>query len=281
MKTSLFSTLLLAAAVAIPPLASLHAAANASDYANDPTYTTTSYGGLNGGTGFGVNMISTNGTGTTSSFIGNAANNGDGGSGGGINTGGKSFALSALGDGSQIRDTRPFTAGGPNASTALALGQVFSLGFDNGANSGSVGFNLLDATGTSEFTFEYGGGGSYSYRTGTGLQASTGVPFTLNGLNVSFALGAGNAFALTVTPLGGTATTVNGTLSVGATISQFQMFNNDAADGDGGNLHNYDLYFNSPTITTAPEPGTWVATLLGAVLLGGLGRRAVVTPRGF
>ena len=208
MKISQYYTLPVVVAVSILPLASLHAANNASDNANNSTYTATSYGGLNGGTGFGVNTITTNGVGITNAFIGSAANNGDGGSGGGINTNGRSFALTSGATG-RIQDTRSFTAGGPNASTSLAAGQVFSLGFDNGPVNGPVGLNLLDTTGTSQFTFEYAGGGNYSYGIGSGAQISTGVAFTLNGLNVSFALGAGNAFALTITPLSGTTTTIN------------------------------------------------------------------------
>ena len=271
MKPFLFFPFLAATAVLILPSATLHAAANASDNANNSTYTSTTYGGLNGGTGFGVNTITTNGTGMTNSFIGSAANNGDGGSGGGINTNGRSFAISS-GAGGRIQDTRSFTAGGPNASTALAAGQVFSLGFDNGPINGPVGLNLLDAAGASQFTFEYAGGGTYSYSIGSGAQISTGVAFTLNGLNVSFALNTGTAFVLTVTPLGGTATTINGSLATGATISQFQMFSNDAADGDGGHVPNYDLYFNSLAVNTVPEPGSWLAALVGIGLVAGVRR---------
>ncbi len=270
MKKSLLTSLIAATAASVLPLASLHAAANATDNANDPAYSG-GFDGVNGGTGFGTNTLSNNGTGGFGSFIGSATGNGNGGSGGTIDTNGKSFGLFAN-SGALIQDTRSFTAGGPNGNTALAVGQTFSLSLDNGfINTGStVGFNLLNTAGTSQFTFQFlGGNADYTYSIGTGAQTDTGVGYTDAGLSIAFAKGAGNAFTLTITPQAtGVATTITGALAAGATISQFQVFNNNAAGTNTG--PNYDLFFNSPTVV--PEPGSWAASLAGIGLLVGVQR---------
>jgi hypothetical protein len=58
------------------------------------------------------------------------------------------------------------------------------------------------------------------------------------------------------------------------------MFSNDAADGDGGHVPNYDRYFNSFVVTTVPEPSTWAMLGVGAVGVGvvALRRRVGRTP---
>ncbi len=251
-----------AAAAALLPISSLHAAALATDTAGNYNGT---YAGLNSGTGFGAYTVTSNNTGNTGAFLGDSTKNGSGTSGGINDASGTSFALYANSGGQELVN-RSFTADA-SGSSLLAAGQTFSLGFDNGlVNTGStVGINLFNANNVALFTFEFVGGGNfYSYDTGTGTQTNTTVGFTDGGLNLSFAQGAGNAFTFTVTPVGGTATTINGTLASSA-ISQFQVFDNNAGSGP-----QFDTFFNAPTVV--PEPSTWFISLAGLGLLGAVRR---------
>ncbi len=243
------------------PVASLYAAADAADNANNYG---TDYNNQNLGTGFGSVYVLTNSSNNSSNggtFIGNSTANG-GGSSGGINTNNKAFGLYANG-GALTQVTRAFGAGGSNNSAALASGQVFSLALDNGyINSGSViGINLLNASGTAQVTFQFtGGNADYFYRVGTGTLLDTGIPYTTGGLTLGLAEGNNDAFNLVVTS-GSTTATLSGT--AGSDISQFQVFNNNAGSGA-----NYDLYFNSPMISDVPELSAWAMMPLFLGLLG-------------
>ena len=258
-KVSLF----VAAASLALPLSSVHAAANASDNAGNYT-AGGGYAGLNDGTGFGAYTVS-GASSTAGTFLGDST--GNAGGSGGINTNGSAFGVYAN-SGSQLLVNRSFVADAAG-QTFLAVGQSFSLSFDNGyvTNGSTVGFNLLAADGTDRFTFQFlGGTNDYTINTGSGSTAvDTGVGFTGSGLSLVFTQLAGNAFTVAITPSGATTTTLTGTLAA-SNISQFQVFNNNAGTGS-----NYDVFFNNPTVV--PEPGTVAVVLAGAVGLWMVTRR--------
>ena len=257
MKSFAFASAAILAAFALSPV-SLHAAANASDNAaNYPQ--AGGYAGLNNGTGFGsAYIVNTNGASTNNAgtFLGTSGANGNGGAGN-IDTGGQSFGLYAN-SGATTLINRSFAVGGPSGNAFLAAGQTFTLRIDNGFvdTGSSVGFNLLNSTGTSRFTFQFvGGNNAYTYNT-AGTDVSTGVGFTADGLTISYTQNAGTGFTLAVTPFGGTTTTIASNVPV-ADIAQFQVFNANAGSGTSNNA-----YFNSPTVV--PEPTTMVLMAAGA-----------------
>lgn len=262
MKSSFLTSLALGVLISTPAV-SVFAAAAASDSA--ATYTN-DYNGGNNGTGFGVFGLTTTGP-TAGTFVGDSTANGTGG-GAGINTTGKSFGVYAANGttpASSAVISRSFTAGGPNGTTILGSGQTFSLSLDNGfvnnttGNVGNVGFNLLNAGGTTRFSFSFtGGAADYFFYNGT-TNIDTGVAYTQNGLAVSFAQGVGTAFTLKITPAGGATTTINSTLAATGDVSQFQVFSTNNGSGS-----NYDLYFNSPTVTV-PEPTTAVTVAMAGL----------------
>lgn len=252
--------LTLASAVLIPCLgqgAATFADDNASDAAyNGPGFWQT---GDNGGNLFGPWTLSASGT--AGHFIGNSALNGSGASGN-INVAGESFGMYANAGGLS-EAVRGFTVGGPNTSNVLGVGQIFVLRMDTGfIDSGStVGFGLQNSSGTNRFEV-YFKGGSANYFVNNGTEQATSVPFTADGLDISFRQDASNGYELKI---GATTYTQAdfGVLS-GSDISRFRLFNAGAGAGSSK-----DAFFNS--FAVVPEPSR--------VLLIGLGATALVFRR--
>lgn len=132
----------------------------AQDNAGDPLYTGGgNYNGLNGGTGFQPWIVSPTGNGSTNgAFIGDATQNAGGAQGvNGVNinsSGAKSFALYAN-DFYNGLATRPLI-------NTLAVGQTFSLDFDNGYvdNGAIAGFEFGNAGANNGFVLSFQGGTS-------------------------------------------------------------------------------------------------------------------------
>jgi hypothetical protein len=260
---------LVAAAAIITWATPGHASNAASDNAADPAYIGGTIDGQNGGTGFSNWVqVAQNGPGGSGSFIGDATQNGNIPSGGGINVGGKSWGLYGNGGNTEVL-YRDFTGG------SLSLGQSFSIGMDNGyIDSGNVaGFILRNGVDTSnknngqrfEFLFIGGNADYYIATNSTSPLIDTGVGYTDGGLLLNFTLTGADTFSLSITGLtSGANTTITGALggTSGSGIDSVALYNQNAGSGN-----HYDVYFDQMAITV-PEPAT--AALVAAGLLGAM-----------
>jgi glycosidase len=161
------------------------------------------------------------------------------------------------------------TAGASRSlNQALAVGDSFSLSFENGDISmpenenitGGVGFALLNASSNTLWQLFFNGGEN-NYKHGAGNGEDTGVGFTYDGLDVTFTLTSATSYKATIKPRGGTAKTVTGTLPSpegGQSIAKVRFWNWNAGNGDGCNV-----YFDNLKVTsTASAPGeTAMATV--------------------
>ncbi len=228
--------------------ASAYAAGGAFDHAPNSPYgnTMTWPNGSNGGSGWGPWSLTTaTSAGTAGFFIGSSGANGGTG-----NIGSISWGMYAN-NGDEALALRTFTVGGPNNSAVLAPYQSFSIAMDNGsvATNSTVGFNLLNSSGVSRFTFKFiGGAMNYVYDLGNGVPIDTGVPYTNNGINITLFLGAENAFTLRMSVREGPTYVVRGTL-MASDMDRVQLFNSNAGPGSAS-----DLFFNDMSITTDSVP---------------------------
>ncbi|NNK60242.1 MAG: HYR domain-containing protein, partial [Flavobacteriaceae bacterium] len=194
----------------------------------------------------------------------NNTNNGGSfiGSSGQIDSSGSSWGLWANGDTSNI--VRFF-------DTPMSSGDTFSILMDNGSinNLGTVGFALQNASAGNLLEFYFIGGQSNYYLNSLGGQTDTGIPFTDQGLSLSFTLVSATDVIVEITQLASnTVSTYNlEVLNPGdQTIGKIRMFN---ANAGGGN----DQFFNNIKhcieTNTVPDGGcasnytlarTWTAT---------------------
>ena len=188
---------------------------------------------------------------------------------GNIDTSGESWGRFAS-NGDTASAVRPCT--GPSGGKQLAVGQSISLAMDNGVvqTGGMVGFALNDGLGSPRFEFYYLGGDTVdSYKINiNGTQFDLNLPFTANGFsNITFTLGASNAWSLSITENGvaGTMTYSSASFSslASSNIAQINLF-----DVNGGSTVNDDLYFNSLVINAVPEPSV-MSLLAGSAILSG------------
>jgi hypothetical protein len=234
---------LLVAVVASIAVSSGAFALTASD--SSANYTTT-FIGLNNGTGF--NAWTGSGTGGGGNYIGAS----------GLSA--SSWAIFSGGaSGNSYEATRPF-------STAMAVGDTFTaqLGYTSvQAGGGQIGINLFSG-GAFRLGFKFFGGGSnWQLNDGgsdfvTGLTFAGGAPGTT--INFAFTRNAGNGYGLNIsqgaqTYIDPTMTSTSGTMS----IDSVQFYS--AAQGDGNNLG-----FNN--LSVVPEPSTYALLALGAAALG-------------
>jgi hypothetical protein len=195
----------------------------------------------NGGTGFDPWKLTTLGSGGF--FVGDSSRNGNGNSGS-INTGNMltngSWGMWAAG-GATNEALRTFT------HCPLAVNNVISLAMDNGNidPSGMVGFKLLSG-GTLRFMF-YSTGGNYFIQDGSG-QTDTGIPWTPNGIRISFKLTSGDTYLLGGTPNVGPPIP-EGVLGSSGSIDGVLLFDYGAGGIDPGAPNVPDqpnaVYFNS------------------------------------
>ncbi|MEI6082859.1 MAG: PEP-CTERM sorting domain-containing protein [Verrucomicrobiota bacterium] len=249
MKQLLLGTLA-SALFAVTSHASTPASDNAGNYAGG-TWTN----GANAGTGFG-NWIFGSPV-NSGQFLGNSTSNA-GGTSGGINTSGQAWGMFA--NTSATADaTRPFIG-------ALSLGQSVVIDLDNGFidNGATVGLGLQNSSSQNRIEFFFTGGQtSYTIQTASGT--ASGVPFTGDGLRLTFTLtGTGDTMDLTVGSLNGSNGGTNSFFSnIGLNnsggIDRIRLFNFNA--GSGGNK---DAFYNNLAIV--PEPSTMV--LVGCGLVG-------------
>ncbi|MBM6499937.1 T9SS sorting signal type C domain-containing protein [Flavobacterium macrobrachii] len=189
-------------------------------------------------TGFGAWTLSTSGT--AGFFTGSSDIN---------NGGSRSWGLFAN-NGSVANAVR---------TASMSIGNTISFSMDNNwiDNSYSVGFNLQNASGENLMGFYFTGGGSNYMISDNAGANSSGVGYTAGGLDVSIAYTGANTYAIYITGKGGTTVSLTGrtftTQSGGQVPAQIRFYN-----GGSGNGSNYDLFFNSlsisnPVITAHPS----------------------------
>jgi hypothetical protein len=281
MKIITVLAFILSAAFAI---SNLKAASTAFDSAANPAYNTGWNNGPND-TGFSVWFLSNNGLNPADAnqFIGSSTTNGLGDSSLGIDTNGRSwglFAQTPQGQGFTTHSNadRLFGIGGASNSSALDVGQTFSIEMDNGLvqSGGSVGLVLShsDVTnGLGNIHFELmaiGGQPDYMFNLGDEnnfVNMTTTVPVTSDGVSIFFStvshIGTAYGYSFTITSHDGPSfTSTFSTNGVNADISHLDLF-----DSNGGSDPSQYVYFNSMAISDVPEPATWITAALIAGLL--------------
>ena len=235
--------------VLAPPIAA------AFDNASSAAYTGGNFNGANGGSGFGPWVLTPSAnTGSASWFVGSAASNAGGSSGGIDSSGGKSWGARAN-NGAVASAVRSFSSG------SLVVGQTFSIDMDNGwVEAGdSVGFDLQNSSGQTLLEISYVGfnaSGTYSVTDASG-QHSVGVSYTDGGVHMTVTLTSPTTYAATMKPLAGASTPFSGTLmspSGGQGITQVRLFNANAAAGMVGS--NWDVFWNNLQVSAVTNSPT-------------------------
>lgn len=119
---------------------------------------------------------------------------------------------------------------------ALSTGDTFAIHFDNNyiTNGSSVGFSLLDHSGSALFRFYFTGGEErYRITDNASIGRDTGIQYTDRGLVVIMTLGADGAYALQA---GGAL--IEGSLASNLEVRSFSVQNQHAGPGE-----EYNLYF--------------------------------------
>jgi alpha-amylase len=198
--------------------------------------------GSSAGTGFGAWSIST--TANSAGFFKSGDNNSP-------DIGNPAFGLWANND-ATVSATRPLT-------TAMAAGHTLSLTFENGDIAGgkSAGVALEDASGNTVWQFYFSGGTNNYYYGADSTYSDIG--FTSAGLDISFTLTSATAYTAKISPRGGSATTLTGTIS--GTIARIRFWNYSA-----GNDEICNVYFNNLKQTAATsgagEPASASVTIV-------------------
>jgi hypothetical protein len=197
--------------------------------------------------------------GSAGMFLGDSTQNGGNGLGnpgssGGINSANlRSWGLFAN-SGGTADALRPF-------QTVLAVGETFSVDFDNGfiQNDGVEGIGLKTADGIGLWQFSFSGGQNvYRVFDQRGL-VDTSLPFTADGIHIDFTLTSTTTYSATITLASGPLQTITGGLANAGAVAQFDVF-----DLNGGFNSSNNAYANNLAIV--PEPGSVALLLAGAVL---------------
>jgi len=239
-------------------------AQTASDSADDAAY---AFGWIelsNGGTGFGPWLFAS-GSQNADGFAGQFLETEPSGGLSNVGTGDPGFAWTLFANtGTGLEQAAAFRA----FNTPIAAGDLtFSISYEHGfiADGGLVGFSLRNGNTTDnagdygigsrlQFFFQ-GGSGNYIVVDGDGL-LDTGIPFTLDGLDISIDFTSANTYVLRVDRFGDE---LGSTLSyafpernlAGAgSVDSLAIFNDDGGSMDAG-LNN-DAYFNSIAIGPTP-----------------------------
>lgn len=232
------------------------------DSAADPVYA----GGIqavNGGSGFGAWQVNpVENSDDQGVVLGDSNTNGDSG-GPGINTDGVAFGLYAR-NGMMTEAIRPLGA-------SLAVGQSFSISFDNGwveGDESAQGVILEDADGVGRVTFVIrSGSATYLIEDGDGA-FDTGIGFSDGGFDLTFLITSEDTYDLTVHALAEDFITVyEGRIlggNPGAPIAQVRAFNlNTFEEGSPGR----DAYVNNLEIGCAEGQECGIAIAEGGDLV--------------
>ena len=246
----------------------------AQDNAGDAVYSGNgNFNGLNGGTGFQPWIVSPTGNSNNNgAFIGDATQNAGGAQGANsvnINSSGaKSFALYANNFYNGLA-TRPLV-------NSLAVGQTFSLDFDNGYvdNGATTGFQFGNSSVSNGFYFYFQGGAS-NYRisdvnsTGMNRIFDTPLGFTGSGLHADFTLTSPTQYTFTLRDINSSAAPFTTTGYI-ASSSVDRLTVTDYGAGGGTDRN---VYANNLSVMT-PAPSALLPMAGGlTVLFGSLKRR--------
>ena len=189
-------------------------------------------------------------TGSAGMFLGDSTQNGGAGLGDAFSSGGinspnnRAWGVFAN-NGGTADAIRPF-------QSALAVGQTFSVDFDNGfIDAGSSdGVILASTTGTVLWEFLFTGGQSaYQIFDSRGL-VNTTLPFTDDGMHIEFLLTSPTSYTFFIQQAAGPAAIISGNLAAAGAIGQFAFFDHNAGFNSSNNV-----YANSLEII--PEPSTF------------------------
>jgi hypothetical protein len=223
--------------------------------------------GSTGGTGFLAWSISNNdgGGNFAGSFIGSSTPGA-----GDINTSGVSFGLYANPGAAFINADRGF-------SSAMSVGDTFSLNLGVNFDNGNKGFNLYSGgvAGAQLFNFNVGGGAQVGAGTGLTLNAGAGLGYDYGGAAVlGLSLTYTDATTLTysvsrTSPQGFQGILFSGTVTGAfAAPDALRLY---VSGTDGGGAPENNLYANS--LSVVPEPSTYALLTLSALALGGYAAR--------
>jgi hypothetical protein len=169
--------------------------------------------------------------------------------------------------GNSATASRDFTGGD------LAVGQSFSLAFDNGniATGASDTMSLVDASGNTLFQFGFAGGESnYFYSDYATTAGNTGIGFTYFGLDTVFTLTTASTYSFTITPIDSAVSAVTITGTINGSIAGFNAVDDNAGSGGGSNF-----YINSAAVAAAPSSAVPLPATFGLVLAGGMSLAAI------
>lgn len=191
-------------------------------------------------------------------FLGDSTNIA-GGSGGDINTAGRSWGMfgQSGGTGTGISNAFGFLKDGAGNDAALSVGQTLSLDLAVNFRNGNKGVTMRDASETELFTFNIGGDDYNVLNASTG-NGSIGNAYSNNTVfSIAMTQTSAGGGTWEITRSGGISDTDTGTY--GGAISNFHLF---VGQTEGGSEN--DLMVNN--VSVIPEP-TSTALLLGSGLL--------------
>lgn len=192
-------------------------------------------------------------------FLGDSTNLA-GGSGGNINTNGRSWGMFGTSGGTGFGESNAFgfLKDGAGNDAALSVGQTLSLDLAVNFRNGTKGVSMRDLGNTELFTFDISGD-DYSVLNATSGNGSIGDQYSSNTVfNVSVTQTSAGGGTWEITRSGGVSDFDSGTYT--GAIANFHLF---ARQTDGGSEN--DLFVNN--ISVIPEPGAAGLLLIGSGLL--------------
>lgn len=152
----------------------------------------------------------------------------------------------------------------------LSVGQTFSLDIDNGIQNavpgsfadGGFGLSLKDAAGAERLAFfAFTSVPNFYYFTDdAGNRQSIGL--IESGFNLAVTLTDADSYSAVISPIGGSATSINGKLRAGGAINLVRLWQYNLVSGAGGEN---DSYFNNMQVV--PEPASMAALAVGLLAL--------------
>jgi hypothetical protein len=221
-------------------IVSYAAATAGADSADQPAYKDGWALDSNGGTGFkGWKLVSSGSTGACGYFVGDSKAI-TSGSGGDINSTGKSFGLYGHGTGNSAEATRLF-------DSPLEAGQTFSVDIVVNYRNGNKGFDLRGADEKPIFNLNVGGD-DYIINNATTGSGSIGNDFSDNTtIKLTFTQTSETGGTWTLTRTGGVSKSVNGTYA--GVAAGIKFYASGTEEGPPNDLH-----LNNLAVTAPPAP---------------------------
>jgi hypothetical protein len=242
------TTSILAMALASPAPASTIA----FDDASDPVYDDGWDDGDDGGSGWFGGWVGL----TSAGFVATSTTNGNGDDDmdGDIDTGGRAWAVTL--STASVPSNMWRRLDGP-----LEIGQTITVEMDHDAvpEPGRAGMRLTSSLGEQRFALLWIGSSQDYFALGAGFEAMN-VPYTDEGLTVVFQLTAVDSFSVDLTPIGGSTTTVSGSLDSGIDITNLLL--NSSSSGTAETF-----FFNSIAVPELGSDASAAAALATLMLI--------------